>query len=383
MSAKAERQQKTARARSPQCAVMEAISNAADGRGLVRRCRDSLLFSLNHDNSLPGIHVYSRNPVSQSPVSRNPLPRVFSRVSPRLRWLAILATPLAAWMTVSAQSEPPSLCATEWEQSFPPVGTAYTDPLTGCTGIYEVVYHDEVVTPSRGDVTASLREHPEFSNRTCLTGTCRISRSVTTCDSFGITGEASFGGSVSAGVETEAGIVFASAKAEMQVAYTAEFAAGEAWTGSRCEEFSWGGEMPHHPCTVMTFRLFQEAQPTSATSRGLTEFRIRFLDACDLNGAIVLHQCVGQLTADLLGQQSPVDAPGAGWHSWPIEDCHCPGDGTSACVDRPRLFGVSSIEGQPRLKLSINEWIEGIEMNCDLDWVDALLSDPALTVEVD
>jgi len=311
-----------------------------------------------------------------------------SRTHPwAVSFLAALAVAQVLCPSIAAaRIEPPAGCEPGWEQGFPPVGTAYTDPLTGCTGVYEIVYGDRVVTPGRGDVAVGLKMHPEFSNNLCWATTATYGESVETCDDYTISGAATVGGGIIQGVEADAGIVFAAAKAKMEVSYSAQFTAGASFRDSKCETTSWSVASPHPKCTVLTYRVFAASQPTWAEATHPVQLRIRFVDGCDVNGSEVVHACAISTRADLVGAQCPVAAPGAGWNSWPIPGCNCPGsdagNGASACVERPRIFSVASASGL-MFKLSINEWIGGQSTGCELDWVDQVLPDQNPTVAIE
>jgi hypothetical protein len=295
---------------------------------------------------------------------------------------ALVSSGSAAFAAPRTQSAPP-VCAPGWEQGFPAEGTVYTDPLTGCTGVYEIVIGDRVVVPGRGAKEVTLEKSSEFPNRLCWATTARFGHSVEHCDSYTITGGATVGAGGGVTVGADAGVVFASAKAEMEVTYTAEFTVGGGWTGSKCETYSWEVESPHPSCCVLTYRVFAAKQPTWAEARRDTRLTVRFINECEINGSMTVHNCLTVTRANLLGEQAPVEAPGAGWTSRPIiEDrCPCAPQGGTACIERPRIFAVGGSGW--KFGLSIEEWAGGVGAGCDMDWVDRVLPDlePIIVVE--
>ncbi len=307
-------------------------------------------------------------------------PRLSKRMLNLPRWAAIaLIAPLAASQNGSGDD-----CSPGWEAMFPPVGTAYTDPLTGCTGLYEVVLLDPEYIADRAEVSTVLVYHPIFPNGTCLPCTWSINHSVTQCDSYSITGHASFGGTFGSGVEVEAGVVFAMAKAQMQVSYTAEYTIGGGLEGQVCESWGWGSTIPGPPCTIIEFLGYKATQPTWATSLAIHELRVRFIDQCEVNGSLLVHQCSQLLRAELQGEQCPALGPGAGWRMvGNVEGCECPGDGDQGCLDQPKVFAVTTSPRVVTLKVSVDEWIRGVIAGCELGWVDGVIPDQERTVQVD
>lgn len=284
----------------------------------------------------------------------------------------------AAFAAPRTQSAPP-VCAPGWEQGFPEEGMAYTDPLTGCTGVYEIVIGERVVVPGRDEKEVTLAWGLEFPNRLCWATTTKCGHSVEHCDSYTITGGATWGGGVAVTVGADAGVVFAKAKTEMEVHYTAQFAVGGGWTGTKCETFSWEVEAPHPSCYLLTYRVFALKQPTWAEAQRNTRLIITFINECDINGSMTVHECLTVTRADLLGEQAPVEAPGAGWTGQPIIEpgCPCEQQGPAACIERPSVFAVGG--GETRFGLSIGAWAGG----CDMAWVDFVLPDlePIIVVE--
>ena len=209
--------------------------------------------------------------------------------------------------------------------------------------------------------------------------------SVEHCDSYTITGAATIGGSVAVTVGADAGVVFTRARAEMEVAYTAEFTTGGGWTRTTCTTHSWRVEADVLPCTVLTYRVFKEKQPTWAEAHRETVLQVRFINDCEINGSFPVHRCLTVTRADLLGEQSPIYAPGAGWTESPIPDpdCACPPTGPTACIDRPRIFAVDGEGGGWMRKLSITEWAGGVSSGCDVAWVDEVLPvlEPTVAIE--
>ena len=288
----------------------------------------------------------------------------------------------AALAAPRTQSAPP-VCAPGWEQGFPAEGTVYTDPLTGCTGVYEIVIGDRVIVPGRREKEVTLVRNLEFPNRLCWPILTTYSESVEHCDSYTITGGATVGGGGGVTVGADAGVVFASAKTEMEVTYTAQFTAGGGWTGSTCQTYSWEQEAPHPSCCVLTFRVFAETQPTWAEAIRDTHLAVRFIGECEVNGSMTVYECLTVTRANLLGEQAPVEAPGAGWTSRPIieDGCPCAPQGGTACIERPRLFAVGGSAW--KFGLSIEEWAGSVGAGCDMAWVDRVLPDlePIVVVE--
>jgi hypothetical protein len=247
--------------------------------------------------------------------------------------------------------------------------------------VYEIVIRDPQIRPGKLDKEVSLKRSPEFPNRLCWETTAEYSESVQHCDSYTITGAATIGGGVAVTVGADAGVVFARAKTEMEVTYTAEFTTGGGWTGTKCETSSWRVESPVPGCYKVTYRVFQAQQPTWAEAHRETVLQVRFINDCEINGSFPVHRCLTVTRADLLGEQCPVDAPGAGWSGGPLEDCHCPPKGPTACIERPSMFAVGGSGW--RVGLSVEQWAGGVGAGCDMAWVDHVLPDldPVVVVE--
>lgn len=284
----------------------------------------------------------------------------------------------AAFAAPRTQSAPP-VCAPGWEQGFPEEGMAYTDPLTGCTGVYEIVIGERVVVPGRDEKEVTLKRNPDFPNRLCWETTAKYAESVTHCDSYTITGAATLGGQIATTVGADVSGVFVSAKAEMEVTYSAQLAVGGGWAGEKCETSAWEVQATVPKCYVVTYRVFMATQPTWAEAQRNTRLIITFINECDINGSMTVHECLTVTRADLLGEQVPVEAPGAGWTGQPIIEpgCPCEQQGPAACIERPSVFAVGG--GETRFGLSIGAWAGG----CDMAWVDFVLPDlePIIVVE--